>query len=550
MNSGTSPNDFRRALLATVLISAWPFAQPGTARAQTPPANPKPTCVVPSTLFATWIDTTASSPGNVVFKPADSETFPDVPNCTFYQWAEQMFLWLTSATPPTYGGGSGRIFDSPTFYGVSALENGARTFVPNTASGFAAVNGVRNAQVGPNGIPVILNNLHQLVEVPTPQVGPTGKPVIRDTSGRLVEFKATKMLPNGKLAFLDANGNTIPVQQGQAGGGDVLMATKNSSLVYYAIHVNDVYAYFATGVKTNAIAATHFPQNAADMAKIVTFATGKGKTFPDTVAMAVEVKTAWIDATGLDASKYVTVTAAVPVYNMLNPTQWVPTGATKQATLALVGMHVVGSTASTSGHPGHPEMIWSTFEHVNNTPNASYNYTNSGNTTTTVASSPAPAGGWLFAASSTPVNPNFSHMSVDPATGTIGALTGAPRPGTISPSDTERTNPWGTPASAGSVFTGNNTDLIAINDSIHGQLAPTDVRSNYLFTGATWTIFGAVPTQPPSSNQVGTNQMANTTMETYQAGTNCFSCHDGSNMLGKPGGGGLSHIWGPLKPLP
>ena len=42
--------------------------------------------------------------------------------------------------------------------------------------------------------------------------------------------------------------------------------------------------------------------------------------------------------------------------------------ARKTVLMALVGMHVVGSTA------GHPEMIWATFEHKNNAPNSSYTY--------------------------------------------------------------------------------------------------------------------------------------------------------------------------------
>jgi hypothetical protein len=72
-----------------------------------------------------------------------------------------------------------------------------------------------------------------------------------------------------------------------------------------------------------------------------------------------------------------------------------------------------------------------------------------------------------------------------------------------------------------------------------------DVRGNYIVTGATWTIFGG----PPSgNNQVGTNKLANTTLETYQSGSNCFSCHAG-NMLGDNFGRGLSHTYGKLKPL-
>jgi hypothetical protein len=88
------------------------------------------------------------------------------------------------------------------------------------------------------------------------------------------------------------------------------------------------------------------------------------------------------------------------------------------------------------------------------------------------------------------------------------------------------------------------------------MLAAGDVRKNYILTGATWTIGGAPPNGgPPNGNEVGTSMMCNTTMETYQqgtnttkVGTNCFDCHSG-NMLGDPSGNGLSHIFGTLKPL-
>jgi len=85
-----------------------------------------------------------------------------------------------------------------------------------------------------------------------------------------------------------------------------------------------------------------------------------------------------------------------------------------------------------------------------------------------------------------------------------------------------------------------------------------DVRQNYIMTGATWTIGGASPLplfDSPSAgnpgNQVGTSQLSNATMETYQQGTdntaangrsNCFSCHTSNTT-------NVSHVFGPLQPL-
>lgn len=71
------------------------------------------------------------------------------------------------------------------------------------------------------------------------------------------------------------------------------------------------------------------------------------------------------------------------------------------------------------------------------------------------------------------------------------------------------------------------------------MLPSGDVRKNYMFTGATWTKFGAAPIE---GNEVGTNKMANSTMETYQQGGNCFDCHTSNTTS-------VSHVFGPLKPL-
>jgi hypothetical protein len=128
----------------------------------------------------------------------------------------------------------------------------------------------------------------------------------------------------------------------------------------------------------------------------------------------------------------------------------------------------------------------------------------------------------------------------------------------ITPSNTQRTNPWGLPGTAvASVVS--NTQIVSINQSVLSQLLSGDMRKNYFMLGATWTLGGAPPTAvPPSTTdgtQVGTNFLANSTMETYVQGvTNCFSCHDNlgvtNGMLGNGTNSGLSHIYFPMQPLP
>jgi hypothetical protein len=202
-------------------------------------------------------------------------------------------------------------------------------------------------------------------------------------------------------------------------------------------------------------------------------------------------------------------------------------------------MHVVGSTA------GHPEMVWATFEHAGNTPIASYQY-NSTSGLKTVNPSSFP---WLFANSSATSGFNIAHMQFNPGTpNTIQALTSF----TISPSDTERSEPWGIDGSNA----GSNTEVISMNSHVLSMLASGDVRGNYVMTGATWTPFGSNPVPvalpphcPNPNNGVGTNLLANTTMETYQQGSsNCFSCH--TNFCSAPNATtDISHVFPGLQPL-
>jgi hypothetical protein len=140
------------------------------------------------------------------------------------------------------------------------------------------------------------------------------------------------------------------------------------------------------------------------------------------------------------------------------------------------------------------------------------------------------SGSWLFSATNSNGAFNQEHMS-------FSAPNIVARPGfTISPSDTLHAMPWGVDGGNAN----SNTQVISMNNHVRGMTASGDVRANYVMTGATWTAFGVDPTV---GSQVGTNRMANTTMETYQQTTNCFDCHQGTML------DGLSHIYGDLKPL-
>src|SRR5262249_32283963 len=149
--------------------------------------------------FASWFQSGAVSLNGVV-NPPNSLCFatpPDCglhPDCDFFAWSEQMFMWLTSPAPSAYGGGA-HIFDSPAFFDVSPPDvSGNRTFIAHTA-GLIHAFPVRAAQRGPQGLPVIMTTSRQLLEVKPPD--PKLKPLVRDPSGKLVEIAHVR-LQNGR----------------------------------------------------------------------------------------------------------------------------------------------------------------------------------------------------------------------------------------------------------------------------------------------------------------------------------------------------------------
>jgi hypothetical protein len=591
---------------AVLMVFALAGAPP--AQAQSLPADAQATCTI-STLvphgsdaqvFASWFHSGAVTANGLV-DPPNSVTFINQPNCPFYQWAERMFMWLTSPAP-----GGGRILDSEVFFDVSPVdEKGTRIFISHGA-GRTLEFSLRSAKVGPHGLPVILDTTGRMLEVQEPQLAPNGKQLILDSSGKAVEIEratlengvpsfldhagkpiqGAKPLPSTKLknqlaaeelatanivqklmieetpVFMTLSGKIVDVEQGQAQDNGVLEA-QNGSLVYYATMVNDVYAYFLTREKA-LNKNDPFPTTKPELDKIKDFASAHGTTFSDPNTLTVEVKSSWVRAAGLPhRGTYITMNATIPTYDKSNPKKWKPNGK-ETVELALVGIHVVGSVA------GHPEMIWATFEHFNNVPIAEYKY----NSTSGVKTVPqATSGPWLFSSNS-PSSLNVMHMQAS------GLDIVPVSPHAISPSDTIRWKPWGAaadlapnPISGGSGASNaervvaSNTEILSINNNVRGMMADGDIRRNYILSGATWTIPGTLPLPcftPPapgnSSTQVGTSQLANSTMETYQqgkdnttklGGSNCFSCH----VRAIQGGGcdvnpnGLSHVYGVLLPL-
>ncbi|MBE1161396.1 hypothetical protein [Dyella acidiphila] len=574
----------------------------GFASAQTVvPSNARTYCAVSPSTFASWfVDGKPSLNGAI--NPADGIRFPlQNSDCDFYHWGEQMFLWLTS---PASGnsGSNGLVFTSPIFYNVSGEDaTRHRTYSRNTPEAPLPLLKVRNAQTGPHDLQLVMDKEGHLFEVLPALQALDGNSLMRNAAGKMVEVNRIEAKPgerpaffdtankqivqpkapaldttlalrvapelvtvtpeqtknfvqafeaHGKVVFVDSNGNTIDPTQGQAGRLSGVLLARNESLVYYATMVNDVYAFFQTGSLNGTFGDRgpeeknyFFPTTQQELDPVIRYAATKGSSLPDRVAMAVELKTSWIDiaglpALGLNPSDFITVTTTVPDYDRSNPLLWIPTGRSNKVTLAMVGMHVVGSVA------GHPEMIWATFEHTNNTPRSSYTYTNDQGQISTVPQ--GRAGTWAFA------SPNATNYNVQKASYADSPNITATKDQTISPSDTMLLKAWGT-ASDDTDSAFKNTEVISADSSVLTQIAKGDVRANYIMTGATWTTNGKAVRR---DNQVGTNRLNNTTMETYDQGVdsqrngaNCFSCHTNKQKEGEPANTDVSHIFSALIPL-
>jgi len=573
--------------LGAALLLAAAAALCGCAKTPVPTDPDTSRCSIQAPEFAGWFQPSSVTGGTVklngIANPANSLTFSDSPNCDFYKWSEQMFLWLTSPAPTAYGG-SGRVFQSQVFYDVSPLDASFdRTLVPHTAGVFPNLS-LRAAKVGAHGLQVVRDRSGVSLDVEPPRFGPTGRQLILDQSGKEVEIGRAVLEANGQPTFLDTKGRRIEkprpligrerdqaltvqkfivsaqrrpiflnvagtlvdVENGEA-DGSILMA-QTGSLVYSSMHVNDVFAVFLTGQKNGQLpSATQFPTTAAEITQITNYAATHGITIPDPEAMAVEVKMTWVEAQGLpDPSKYITIMATIPAYsaNSTN-TEWTRTGQ-KTVKMALVGVHVVGFTA---GLPGHPEGIWATFEHESNAPALTYDYRSTSGVKTV---NPDFSKAWLFSAASPPAGSMFNepHMQQDPLnTDNIQAI------GTfqITPSNTMRVEAWGAAANASPnpldpTPADSNSELISINNGVRGLLDSADPRARMIMTSNTWTIQGGGPSSNfgnpgnaaiVAGRAVGTSQMANTTAETYQQppfalpftssfskfNNNCFSCH-------------------------
>lgn len=369
-----------------------------------------------------------------------------------------------------------------------------------------------------------------------------------DTIRELIPHQSGQLLR--AIANVDKSGSIIS-EEGQA-TDDALM-DKNESLVYYISMVNDVYAEFLTAVKNKKMSGNSFPTTKAERDSIFNYAKANGILLKNPNTLAIEIKTSWVEVSKLkNSEEYIIIDAIIPTYNKKNKKLWKIEGERKTK-LALIGIHIVGSAN------GHPEMIWATFEHKKNTPNAAYQYVNNKDIIVTIE--PDKNKDWLLNDNLND-STNISHMTFS------DDKIIAKKNREISASNTLRTKPWGSsidvrPNAEDHSPAASNSEIIAINNSIINKLKGKDIRKNYIFIGATWTENGTAPngySYNPNVESlkvpgvaIGASQLANSTMETYvQNGDkynpfgSCFSCHSSNKNL-QPSS--LSHVFARIVPL-
>ena len=273
---------------------------------------------------------------------------------------------------------------------------------------------------------------------------------------------------------------------------------------------------------------------------------------PNLPADLVEIKTAWrFLPDGMDRSRYYW--------------QNVTLSDGKEATLAMIGFHLAQVTQY------HPEMIWTTFEHVDNAPDCE----------DMPDSPPEPSAGWTMASDacarclSSPTTTNCSADCTNLNQTLESDLTPPVYPLAAEPTEVCRVYPQGTRPDDPDADQ-NRANIVSVNEQVTGPSGflsslpdsdPQSVWKNYQMIGGIW-FNTASDSDPPvfvlpvgglnTDQQRGSIHLANTVMETqFQGGPvskvpsapttslNCFSCHNADNYndtLNSNAPFGLSHI--------
>lgn len=288
----------------------------------------------------------------------------------------------------------------------------------------------------------------------------------------------------------------------QAGSNNDLLAQSKAE-VYYDMSVNqNMYNYINTNMLYN---STCFNAGTTNIHMPPTSST-------DTTNESIELKTAWLPMVNCNPKQYHCTTA------LING---------QKATVGLIGLHIVHKL------PDHQEWIWSTFEHVANSPDCAK-----------ITNPPSGYSTWNFFANGfvSAGSACTACASEDGSGCNAGTQCNVFVPQNQLPNIC-RVTPLAT-VSCNTGDTNLNDDpnnTACLNASVQNILGSGSVWSNYQLVGTIWFKPGMSapnninPPFPPTGQIIVGNQpsgstsqfLANTVMETYtqQADGTCFSCH-------------------------
>jgi hypothetical protein len=290
-------------------------------------------------------------------------------------------------------------------------------------------------------------------------------------------------------ALIGRSGKARTLDLVQQAGPDGIMVDLQGRPVYYSIHSNSTFGNF---IKQNGL---------FNPARLRAF--DPDKSFP---VNSLTLKAAWkVVAAGEDVSAFHTRKARIALLTVKND-KIALSRRTKRADVALVGFHIGGAVN------GHPEMIWATFEHLQNAPDLPKAVNDMAPNDIVSDKS------WTFYKASTP----FKDCNMNSAG--AGALKLDEAKQTLSPvTQACRIIPYGGGKSS------NVDNIKTLNNSVHAQLK--DVWNNYFEVGAIWfssanalkpnctfqpgSLECRAPSNPDLPILTGSTQLSNTTIETF-----------------------------------
>lgn len=304
----------------------------------------------------------------------------------------------------------------------------------------------------------------------------------------------------------------------QAGFKGILV-DQTGNPIFYGIHMNERMANFiadnelgdATKAR-NASSALEYPRG------------------------AVELKSAWMTADKVDPKQYFIVRAIIPRLKVIGGVVKLdPSGGTRETTLALIALHVVFVME------GHPEFVWSTFEHVDgsgtfdNAPSGPANDEKVAPNTVISTKSYT-----LFKAGSTK---NAANLQLDDS-----VVSGAFDEGSQIFRAPAMASVYRAYPASKSVDESEDEDIASLNKSVasaFSALAATggkdDIRSHYKLVGAVWLntpdkfvedrkFENPSGVDPDSAEALisGEDRLSSTSMESFTQtdSHHCFKCHD------------------------